>query len=115
MTRLPLTYIAGPYSSDPVANTRRAIEAGMALYATGLVVPLIPHLSLLLDLVCPMSVADWYAYDLHLLERCDAVLRLPGESTGADAEVVHALERGIPVFGERAALFEWVAEREKAA
>jgi hypothetical protein len=34
----------------------------------------------------------------RLLEHCDAVLRLPGESTGADQDVAIARERGLPVF-----------------
>jgi hypothetical protein len=34
----------------------------------------------------------------RLLERCDAVLRLAGESRGADKDVAIAQERGIPVY-----------------
>jgi hypothetical protein len=34
----------------------------------------------------------------RLLEHCDAVLRLPGESTGADQDVAIAHRRGLPVF-----------------
>lgn len=34
----------------------------------------------------------------RLLARCDAVLRLPGASAGADNDVRIAGERGIPVF-----------------
>jgi hypothetical protein len=34
----------------------------------------------------------------RLLEHCDAVLRLPGASTGADNDVRIATERGIPVY-----------------
>lgn len=34
----------------------------------------------------------------RLLAHCDAVLRLPGESTGADNDVRIARERGIPVY-----------------
>jgi hypothetical protein len=34
----------------------------------------------------------------RLLEHCDAVLRLPGESTGADQDVAIAQERGLPVY-----------------
>ena len=32
------------------------------------------------------------------IERCDAILRLPGESKGADNDVRLAHERGIPVY-----------------
>jgi hypothetical protein len=34
----------------------------------------------------------------RLIERCDAILRLPGESKGADADVNRANARGIPVY-----------------
>ena len=34
----------------------------------------------------------------RLLQHCDAVLRLSGESTGADNDVRVATERGIPVY-----------------
>src|SRR6201987_1502732 len=33
----------------------------------------------------------------RLLQRCDAVLRIPGESSGADQDVRLATERGLPV------------------
>lgn len=38
---------------------------------------------------------------------CDALLRLPGESPGADEEVALAESLGIPVFYSLAALVEW--------
>jgi len=34
----------------------------------------------------------------RLLQRCDAVLRLPGESTGADRDVAIARARRLPVY-----------------
>lgn len=34
----------------------------------------------------------------RLLQHCDAVLRLPGDSTGADNDVRIATARGIPVY-----------------
>jgi hypothetical protein len=104
----PLIYVAGPYQKpDPVVNTRRAIQAGMELYDSGLVVPLIPHLSLLAHLVDPRPVEMWYALDLRQLEHCDALLRLPGESTGADVEVDHAGQIGIPSFMSTPAVIAW--------
>lgn len=45
-----------------------------------------------------MSHADWLAVDLAWVAVSDAVLRLPGESTGADIEMAEALRLGIPVF-----------------
>src|SRR5262249_20699236 len=34
----------------------------------------------------------------RLIERCDAVLRLPGDSKGADEDVRRARARGMPVY-----------------
>jgi hypothetical protein len=45
-----------------------------------------------------MTHADWLGIDLPWVARSDAVLRLPGESRGADAEVAEAERNGIPVF-----------------
>jgi hypothetical protein len=45
-----------------------------------------------------LSHRDWLDMDFAWIEVCHAVLRLPGESVGADAEVAFARERGVPVF-----------------
>lgn len=45
-----------------------------------------------------ISWETWIASDLAFIEVCDLIVRLPGESKGADLEVAHATERGIPVF-----------------
>ena len=91
-------YVAGPYTSgDPVINTRKAIEAGDLLRGMGFV-PFIPHLSMFWQFLKPHDTAVWYEYDNAWIERCDGLIRLPGESKGADAEVKMALELGMPVF-----------------
>ena len=91
-------YVAGPYSGgDPVINTRKAIEAGEQLRALGFV-PFIPHLTHLWHLISPHDIDYWYEYDNEWIQKCDALLRLPGVSKGADAEVALALELDIPVF-----------------
>lgn len=91
-------YIAGPYSHpDPVTNTAEAIAAGNALSALGFY-PYIPHLSLFWHLLHPHEIGFWYKHDLAWLEVCDALLRLPGASTGADGEEARAHELGIPVY-----------------
>jgi hypothetical protein len=41
-----------------------------------------------------------YPTAARLLVHCDAVLRLPGDSTGADQDVAIARERGLPVYYE---------------
>lgn len=93
-----LVYVAGPYTNpDPVLNTHVAIDAWAELSEAGYV-PFVPHLNLLIHLVHPRPEDFWYEYDLQFLARCDVLLRLPGESKGADVEAAFARDRGIPVF-----------------
>ena len=46
----------------------------------------------------PLADQVMYPAAERLLEHCNAVLRLPGESTGADQDVAIAEQRGIPVY-----------------
>lgn len=95
----PLVFISGPYSQgDPVLSTREAVLWGEEVERHGCDV-VIPHLSMLWHLISPAPVERWYARDLAVLARCDAIVRFPGPSTGADAEVEFAVERGIQAFG----------------
>jgi len=91
-------YIAGPYTKgDVVVNVRAAILAGNKLAQVGYM-PFIPHLNHFWHLLCPRFVEFWYQYDLAWLELCDCLLRLPGESVGADLEVERAKELGILIY-----------------
>ncbi len=125
-----LVYVAGPISRGCiVANVRQAHEAGMALLKAGIPC-IVPHGSCFwgsvvqqtLLLMPPGSVsrgfvpevlptgtvhADWYGMDLVIVSRCDAVLRLPGESVGADLEVKKAEELGLPVFTTVEGVIAW--------
>lgn len=97
--RVPLVYIAGPYTEpDPVTNTRQAVEMGLEIRSRLGVAVIIPHTSMLSDLMFPQELDYWYKYDLDILHACDAVIRLIGYSEGADREVEFALEERIPVF-----------------
>ncbi len=108
MTDLPLVYIAGPYSRpDPEENTERILVLAMRLYEQGRIVPLVPHLTHFWNLAIPRPTTFWYEYDFHLLRRCDAVLRVSGESFGADGETHLARELGLPVFEDADELAEW--------
>ncbi len=107
----PLVYLAGPYSKpDPVENTHRVILEANKLLDDGRVTPHVPHLTHLWHLVSPRPIEFWYEYDLALLVRCDAVLRMPGDSTGADREVDVAEELRIPVFHSRESLYQWIEQ-----
>ena len=110
----PLVYVAGPYiRPDPVENTHKTIQVAETLHASGLVTAYVPHLSLLWHLVAPHDAEHWYDYDLAILARCDALLRIPGESTGADNEVKFAQDEHhpIPVFYDIDALLAWAVHR----
>jgi len=99
-------YVAGPYTKGNVAgNIRRAILAGEALQRAGYV-SFIPHLNHLIDFICPgIAWNEWLARDKEWLAVCDVMLRLDGESPGADEEEVFANENLIPVYTEMAELF----------
>jgi len=91
-------YIAGPYSKgDVVQNVRDAISAADELAELGLT-PFIPHLAHFWHFLYLHEVDFWYAYDLEWLTVCDVLLRLPGESSGADKEVAFAKQWGITIY-----------------
>ena len=107
-----LILIAGPYRSgagdDPGlmgANLRRLEEASWPLFQRG-------HIPMIGEWVAlpvwaaaggktlgdDLYDAIFYPAAARLLQICDAVLRLPGASTGADNDVRLAKARGIPVY-----------------
>src|SRR5262245_55277575 len=101
-------YIAGPITKGPIEqNIRQADEAFFALLRAGLP-PLCPHWSCVAGgpydapkpQVRPAGTVhtDWYGTDLPWVAVADALLRLPGESVGADLEAACAREHGKPVF-----------------
>ena len=108
MTTPLLILIAGPYRSgtggdpDAIARNLERLEAAAApIYAFGHV-PMIGEwvaLPILRGIGTASGDGDvMYETARRLLQHCDAVLRLPGESSGADTDVAIARERGIPVY-----------------
>lgn len=92
-------YIAAPYSKGiPDETMVRVIDAAELLTKMG-VIPFIPHtMTFLWAVRYQHDVQFWYQFDLEWLDVCDALVRLPGESRGADQEVAYAKGRGMPVF-----------------
>lgn len=107
-----LVLVAGPYRSgtngDPLRikrNLQRLESFALGVYKAG-------HIPLIGEWVAlPLSeqagsaevgdaISEQYLYPVagRLLERCDAVLRIDGESKGADEDVRIARERGLPVY-----------------
>ena len=106
-----LILIAGPYQSgtggDPhlmAANLRRLEEAAWPVFAAGHIPMIGEWVALPVLRSAGAGLSDALAADVlyptaaRLLEHCDAVLRLPGESTGADSDVAIAVSRGLPVY-----------------
>ena len=93
-----IIYISGPYSLGDVAeNVRNACLAGNQILAKGHI-PFVPHLTHLWHLITPKAQQEWLDIDLALIPRMDALLRLQGESKGADDEVALAKSLGIRVY-----------------
>jgi hypothetical protein len=113
MTPKPLLIlIAGPYRSgtggDPdriAANLARLEAASWPIFQAGHV-PMIgewvalPVLREAERTEASSTLAEQILYPTaqRLLEHCDAVLRLPGDSVGADQDVAIAHQREIPVY-----------------
>ncbi|ANJ28068.1 DUF4406 domain-containing protein [Agromyces aureus] len=112
MTTSMMILIAGPYASgtngDPARmqqNLERLEEAAWPLFRAGHV-PMIGEWVALPVLSSagasgptdPLAEQVMYPTAERLLQRCDAVLRLPGESRGADQDVAIARSRNLPVY-----------------
>ena len=118
---LPLVLIAGPYrtgtNGDPQrihANRRRLESYGLPIYERGHV-PIvsewvaIPIMHAAAGLAADDRVFETYQYPVahRLLECCDAVLRIPGESRGADADVARARDLGLAIYSDVLELPLW--------
>lgn len=89
-------YLAGPYSSNPEACVRAAAEAAARVIALGRA-PFVPHLYHFVEQVAPQPYERWMAIDFAWIDQCDVLVRLPGQSPGADREVAYA-QKVMPVF-----------------
>lgn len=93
-----LIYVSGPITLGATAHhVHDALRAAEYLIALGHNV-MVPQLTHLWDVASPKPWVYWLKNDLALVKRCDALLRLPGESLGAEAETKAALENKIPVY-----------------
>jgi hypothetical protein len=104
--------IAGPYrggtNDDPVLikkNMEKLESVALPIFRLGHVPMIGEWVALpLMHLAGSTKPGDdvWneiqYPVAHRLLEKCDAVLRLPGESKGADEDVHIAKERGLKIY-----------------
>ena len=91
-------YLASPYSKGDVGKNvhdhYRLADHISSLHGVHVKTPLASHLW---HLIFPHPYEFWLAYDLVELEECDALVRMIGASDGADKEVLHATQLGLPV------------------
>lgn len=93
-----IVYISGPYThGDPAENVKRAIDVADQIANAGHTV-FIPHLTHYWHEQRPHSWEFWMRQDLEMLMRCDVLVRIPGESRGADIEEQEAKSANIPVI-----------------
>ena len=105
----PRIYISGPISKgDPQRNFISAENAHRELIDAGFA-PLNPVLTMTLRFADEIAHETWIDVDLPWVASSDAILRLPGESVGADMETAYAREIGVPVYVDIADL---IADRE---
>ena len=92
-------YLASPYTlGDLAVNVKTQMDATEELYKAGFAVyaPIV-HMHFQ-HLVHPHDYNFWLKMCYEWLKSCDAILRLPGVSEGADLEEREAGRLGIPVF-----------------
>jgi hypothetical protein len=91
-------YIASPYTLGDIAiNVKTQIDVADILISKGFA-PFVPLYSHFQHMVHPRPYNDWVKLDLEWINVCNCLLRLPGESKGADNEVKYAIEKDIPIF-----------------
>ena len=108
-----LILIAGPYRSgtddDPqlmAQNLKTLEQAAWPLFRAGhipmigewVALPVLESAGATQGPLDPLAEQVMYPTAHRLLQHADAVLRLPGESKGADQDVAIATARGIPVY-----------------
>lgn len=116
----PLVYIASAYTKgDPAINTHFQCMIFDHLMTDGIVLPYPPLWSHFQHTLFPRPYKDWVEYDLALITKMDACLRLTAEyysrhikysqqeSSGADNEVEAFLQAGKPVFYDIESLHDW--------
>ena len=101
--RRTTVYVAGPMTGGTgnkfdMAKIHEAIEMFFRLIELGYA-PHCPHLTVFCEFMEPHRIPyeDWLDLDMTYVEMSDVVMRIPGESKGADREVAFAVSKGIPV------------------
>lgn len=94
-----IIYLASPYAAyaNPQESVNVQIDAFAILRDLGHE-PIAPLLCHYIDQRHPASYERWLQWCLAMVGVSDVVLRLPGDSDGADREVAEARRLGKPVY-----------------
>ena len=91
-------FISGPYSQGDVAqNVKKAMDLAGQLIDMGHS-PFCPHLFHFLHINSPKEYSTWLNTDIEFLSVCDAMIRIQGDSKGADVEEAFAKDNNIPIY-----------------
>ena len=91
-----------------MVNVFRSVEVFLELVDAGFA-PILPQLTEFIERLSGRRLphATWMEIDLPWIEHADVILRLPGDSAGADIEVRHAESHGILAFSSIENLKAW--------
>jgi len=110
-------YIASPYTKGDVAvNVRESMWAFhriLDLNSSFKNLSLVPHCPLLyhfLHIIKPRAYSEWLNLDLSWVKTCNVLVRLPGESKGADEEERYAEKNHILTVKGMTELFNYLSE-----
>jgi hypothetical protein len=108
-------YLAHPISKgNQFQNVRNAVIEADKLMKLGYIV-FNPGLSALHDMIIKDTPYELYmTQDFAWIEKCDCLIRLPGESSGADREIEHARANGKQVFYGVRAFLDYVDQFSEA-
>jgi len=102
-------YIGSPMTKQPIEGPRMAAREADALVAAGHYVYM-PQLDRLWAYMTGEKPYEtWLAMDFAWIRKCDAMVRCPGDSPGADREAAYMRSLGRPVYSSAA---EFLAAEE---
>lgn len=101
-------FISSPYRKGGVEKN---VQEHLNTFDTLLNYGFAPFAPLLFHFAKPRRNEDWLDLTREYVTACDVLIRLPGESEGADAEVEYAKSLGIPVVNSVRELVEWTVQK----
>lgn len=109
MKKQKKVFIASPYTKpDPAVNINTCVKVFNRLLDDGRCVPVNMLWTHFYHCINPRGYENWLAYCMIFLQQCDAMLVLPGDSSGKDREIEIAKSLDIPVFYSVEELYTWL-------